>query len=417
MTKTLVEKIFSRNTGKDVNAGDMVVANIDLIMGQDGTTPLAIEVFNKIGEKVACPEKIALVIDHSSPSPNEKVSSLHRLMRDFASRQKIRNFYDWGEGICHQLMVENHVLPWDVIVGSDSHTCTYGALGAFSTGIGSTDAAAVYKTGKLWFNVPKTYKLNISGKLEKGVYSKDLILHIIGEMTADGATYKSVEFHGETIKDLSVEARMTLTNMAVEMGAKNAVIEPDRKVIEYINKYRPGQVSETDIKGLESEGGYEKEIEFEVDDLEPMIAKPHRVDRVVEISEVEETEVDEALIGTCTNGKLEDLRDAAGILKGKKVKSRLILAPASKRVYLDAMREGLLEIFIKAGACVVNPGCGPCVGTHQGVPSDDESVISTANRNFKGRMGNSTAKIYLGSPVTVAASAIEGKITDPRKYL
>ncbi|ODS37539.1 MAG: 3-isopropylmalate dehydratase large subunit [Candidatus Altiarchaeales archaeon WOR_SM1_79] len=417
MKGTLVEKIFGKKTGKNVSAGDLIVSDIDFIMGQDGTTPLAISAFKKMGDKVKCPDRIALVIDHSAPSPNEGVSKLHKMMYDFGREQGIENFYDIGDGVCHQVMAENHVSPGDVVVGSDSHTCTYGALGAFSTGIGSTDAAAVYKTQKLWFRVPETYKFNISGDLQKGVYSKDLILHIIKEMTSDGATYKSCEFHGDAIKKMSVDARMTITNMAVEMGAKNGVIEPDPAIATYINKHRRGKTSDMNFRHLKSDGEYEEEFVFEINELEPQIACPHTVDNVCGVSEIQGHEIDQAFIGTCTNGRLEDLKIASEILRGNKVKSRLIIAPASRRIFMEAINEGIIQIFMKSGACVVNPGCACCVGTHQGVPSDNEIIISSANRNFKGRMGNSSAEIYLASPATVAASAVEGKITDPRDIL
>ena len=417
MKGTLVEKIFGKKTGKNVSAGDLIVSDIDFIMGQDGTTPLAISAFKKMGDKVKCPDRIALVIDHSAPSPNEGVSKLHKMMYDFGREQGIENFYDIGDGVCHQVMAENHVSPGDVVVGSDSHTCTYGALGAFSTGIGSTDAAAVYKTQKLWFRVPETYKFNISGDLQKGVYSKDMILHIIKEMTSDGATYKSCEFHGDAIKKMSVDARMTITNMAVEMGAKNGVIEPDPAIATYINKHRRGKTSDMNFRHLKSDGEYEEEFVFEINELEPQIACPHTVDNVCGVSEIQGHEIDQAFIGTCTNGRLEDLKIASEILRGNKVKSRLIIAPASRRIFMEAINEGIIQIFMKSGACVVNPGCACCVGTHQGVPSDNEIIISSANRNFKGRMGNSSAEIYLASPATVAASAVEGKITDPRDIL
>ena len=416
MSGTLVEKIFGRSVGRSVNGGEIVVAEVDFIMGQDGTTPLAIKRFDEFSEpSISEPDKIGFVIDHSAPSPSEGVSALHKLMRDFAKEHGIK-LYDIGCGVCHQVMLEHHVLPWGVIVGSDSHTCTYGALGAFSTGIGSTDAAIVYKTQKLWFRVPETFRFNISGKLQRGVYSKDLILHIIKELGADGAIYKSCEFHGDVMKELSIESRMTITNMVVEMGAKNGIIEPDKKVLDYINSSNK-RINKDHIKDLTSDGDYEEEFEFYVGDLEPQIACPHKVDNVEPISDVEGMEIDQAFIGTCTNGRLEDLRIAAEILKGKKVKSRLIVAPASKKVFLDATQEGLIEIFIKSGGCVVNPGCGPCVGTHQGVPSDNEVVLSTANRNFKGRMGNPKAFTYLASPATASATAIEGRIADPRRYV
>jgi len=418
MGKTISEKILSEHSGEDAYSGDIVIAEIDFAMSQDGTTPLAIRAFNEMkAKKVWDPKKIAFVIDHSAPSPSKEVSNLHKMMRDFARKQKIENFYDIGCGVCHQLMPEKgHVVPGDLVVGADSHTCTYGALGAFSTGIGSTDIAAVFSSGKLWFKVPETIKFIIDGKLPEGVYSKDLILYLIGKMTADGATYKAIEFTGEVISDLSIDARMTISNMAIEMGAKAGLIEADKKTLDWAKKHsnRKSKVIKSDPDANFAETG-----KYDSSDIEPQIAKPHTVDNTCEISEVEGTLVDEAYIGTCTNGRLEDLRIAAEILKNKKASKdvRFIVAPASRDVYLKAMNEGVIQTLLKAGASIVTPGCGPCVGTHNGIPADNENVISTANRNFKGRMGNSKAFIYLASPATVAASAITGEITDPRKFL
>lgn len=415
MGKTISEKILSEHSGKDVYARDIVVADVDFAMGQDGTTPLAIKAFNEMDAgDVFNREKIALVIDHSAPSPNESVSKLHRMMREFRGEKEIKHFYDIGCGVCHQLMMENHVGPGDLVVGADSHTCTYGALGAFATGIGSTDVAAVFASGKLWFKVPETIKFIINGKLPQGVYSKDLILHLIGEVTADGATYMSTEFTGETITKLSAEARMTICNMAVEMGAKTGLIEPDKKTLEWIGSERKFNVVKND-----EDAEFLKTLEYDISSLEPQIAKPHRVDNVCGISKVLGTRVNEAYIGTCTNGRFEDLKIAAEILRNKKIDKnvRFIVAPASRKVYLKAMDAGVIQTLVKAGAAIVTPGCGPCVGTHNGVPSDGENVISTANRNFKGRMGNSNAFIYLASPATVAASAIKGEISDPRECI
>jgi 3-isopropylmalate/(R)-2-methylmalate dehydratase large subunit len=402
MGKTITEKILSEKSGRDVWAGEIVVAKVDFCLAQDGTAPLAIDSFRKMGgKKVFNPEKIAFFIDHNSPSPKETVSSLHKLMRDFAREQKLSHFYDVGEGVSHQLMIEKgHVHPGDLIVGADSHTCTAGALGAFSCGVGSTDLAALLISGRLWFRVPRTIKVTLNGKLAKGVYSKDVILYLIGEKGADSATYKAVEFYGEIIENLSREARLTISNMVVEMGAKTGMIQGD------------GIRADEDAE-------YSEAWEYDLSDLEPQVAKPHTVDNVSPLGEVEGTEIGEAFLGTCTNGRLEDLKIASQIIRGKKINPRVrfIVAPASRKVYLGAIKEGILEVLIEAGAVVVNPGCGPCVGTHQGVPGDGEVVISTANRNFKGRMGNPRALIYLASPATVAASALEGKITDPRKYL
>jgi len=418
MGKTISEKILSNHSGEDAYAGDIVIADIDFAMSQDGTTPLAIRSFRDMNSKnVWNPDRIAFVIDHSAPSPNQGVSNLHRMMREFAEEQNIRNLYDIGCGVCHQVMIEyGNVIPGDLVVGADSHTCTYGALGAFATGIGSTDIAAVYSSGKLWFKVPETIKFIIDGNLEKGVYSKDLILHIIGKTAADGATYMTTEFCGEVISELSMDARFTICNMAVEMGAKTGIIKADKKTERWIKE---GTDRKPRIIENDRDAKFYRELEFDAQDIEPKIAKPHRIDNVVDISEIEGLHIDEAYIGTCTNGRLEDLRIAAEILKGKQVNRnvRFIVAPASKDVYLESMKKGIIQTLVRSGAAVVTPGCGPCVGTHNGVPSDGENVISTANRNFKGRMGNNKAFIYLGSPATVAASAVTGEITDPREFL
>lgn len=417
MGQTIIEKILSSHSGKDVYAGDITIADVDLIMGQDGTSPLAIRAFYDMnGEKVFDPEKIFMVIDHSAPSPNEGVSALHKLMREFAKKTGIK-LYDIGEGVCHQLMPESgRVGPGKLVIGADSHTCTYGALNAFSTGVGSTDLAAAMISGKLWFKVPETIKIICSGRLPKGVYSKDLILYLIGDMTADGATYKSVEFVGEAISDLSIDARMTITNMAIEMGAKAGIMEADDKIFEWLKKYTSCTWNPV---SADKDAKYIDVREYDVSNLEPQIAKPHRVDNVVGISEIEGLTIHQAVIGTCTNGRLKDLEIAASILKGRKIHHdvRFIVAPASKRIYIETMNKGIIQTLVESGAAVVTPGCGPCVGTHNGVPSDGENVISTANRNFKGRMGNSNANIYLASPATVAASAVAGKITDPREFL
>lgn len=414
--KTIAEKIFSNHSGTDAHAGDIVVAEVDFVMGQDGTSPLAIKALEKMGvETVFDPSKLALVMDHSSPSPIEGVSALHTMMREFGKKTGCK-IYDVGCGVCHQLIPEQgHVVPGDLMVGCDSHTCTYGAINVFSTGVGSTDGAAAMASGKLWFNVPETIKVVYSGTLQPGVFSKDLILYLAGMIGVDGATYKALEFAGPVIEDMSVEARMTMSNMAIEVGAKAGLINADEKTMAWCEgrSIRVG-----DPQNADEDASYEQIIEIDVTDITPQIAKPHAVDNVCPLAEVEGTPIAQGVIGTCTNGRLEDLGIAAGVLKGKKIHPdvRLIVAPSSKDVYLDAMAAGYIQDLVEAGACVVTPGCGPCVGTHNGVPSDGENVISTANRNFKGRMGNSNAFIYLGSPATVAASVLEGKIVDPRKY-
>jgi 3-isopropylmalate/(R)-2-methylmalate dehydratase large subunit len=413
--KTIAEKILSTRSGRDVKANDIVVAELDFIMGQDGTSPLAIQAFQEMqARRVFDPARIAMVIDHSAPSPLEGVSELHQQMRSFAGEQGIC-FYDIGDGVCHQLLPEQgHVVPGDLVIGADSHTCTYGAINVFSTGVGSTDLAAGLISGKLWFKVPETFKFVLNGQLPAGVYSKDLILHLIGDVTADGATYMAAEYVGEAIAGLSVEARFTISNMAIEMGAKAGLMEADQKTLDWVKQH--STKSFTPVKA-DADAVYARIKEYDVSRLEPQVARPHTVDNVAPIGEVAGTPIQQGVIGTCTNGRIEDLRIAASILKGRKVKSRLIVAPSSRQVMLQAIREGLIEIFLESGAAVVTPGCGPCVGTHNGVPSDGENVISTANRNFKGRMGNNRAFIYLGSPATVAASVIKGEIGDPREFL
>jgi len=417
MGKTIAEKILSSHAGEDVRAGNIVVCNLDFAFAQDGTAPLAIKAFDKMGQKrVFDTQKIAFFIDHNAPSPSSDVSSLHRLMRDFAGKHRIR-LYDVGEGICHQLVVEEGwVGAGDLVVGADSHTCTYGALNSFSTGVGSTDLAAAMASGKLWFRVPGTIKIFFKGELSPGVYAKDLALYLTGKLGARGALYKSVELGGEVIKDLSMEARFTLSNMIMEVGAKAGTMLGDEKTKKWL-----AERSKRKIRFVEpdEDARYDKVLEFDVSRLVPQVARPHSVDNVVPVHEVEGTSIEEAFLGTCTNGRLEDLRIAGRILKDKKVhpEVRFMVAPASRKVYLDSMKEGILEILMEAGAVLLPPGCGCCVGTHQGVPSRGENVISSANRNFKGRMGNPEAFIYLASPATVAASAIRGKITDPRRYL
>jgi len=417
MGKTIAEKIFSNHANKDVKAGDIIIAKLDALMGQDGTSPLAIKVFEELGgTRVINPEKVLLVMDHSVPPPNEGVANLHKLMREFAEKYGTQ-ITEFGEGVCHQVFMERGLAtPGSLVIGADSHTCTYGALNCFSTGVGSSELAAAMYTGKLWFKVPSTVKININGKLPKGIVSKDIILYLVGYFKADGLTYKAIEFDGETIRDLSIDGRATITNMVVEMGAKAGIMPFDEKTKEFFKNI--GIVINNGIEA-DKDAEYESIYNFDISNLEPQVALPHTVDNVYPISQIEKIKIHEAFIGTCTNGRLEDLRYAAQILKGKKVNKnvKLIITPASKRIYMQALKEGLIETFLNAGAVVTNPGCGPCVGTHQGVPADGENVISTANRNFKGRMGNNKALIHLASPLTVAASAIKGEITDPREFL
>jgi len=414
----IIEKILANASGKrEVSSGEIVEASIDAAMIHDLTGPLAIKSFRKIGaKKVWDNKRIVVILDHIVPASSVISANLHRIVRNFVEEQNIENFYDVGRGgVCHQVMPEKgHVRPGEVIVGADSHTCTYGAFGAFATGIGSTEMAAVFATGKLWFRVPEVIKVNVTGKFRKLVTAKDLTLNIVGKIGADGAIYKGLEFRGSTIRNLSVDGRMVLCNMAVEMGAKAGIIEPDEKTLDYVK----GRTDKP-VKPVKSDldAAYEKGLDVDVSDLEPQVAVPHSVDNVKPVSEVEDTEVDQAFIGSCTNGRLEDLRSAARVLKGKKIAGgvRLIVIPASQEIYLNALNEGLIKTFMEAGATIGNPNCGPCLGGHMGLMAEDEVCISSSNRNFVGRMGSTKSYVYLASPATVAASAITGKITDPRR--
>jgi 3-isopropylmalate/(R)-2-methylmalate dehydratase large subunit len=412
----ITEKILAKASGKNlVHPGDIVDANVDMVMVHDLTGPLAVEAFKRIGiSKVWDNKKIVIILDHQVPAESVKAAELHKMLRAFAKEQGIR-FYDVGRGgICHQVMPEKgHVLPGTAMVGADSHTCTYGALGAFATGIGSTEAAAVFATGKIWLKVPETIKINVEGKFKPYVTPKDLILSIIGKVGADGATYKAIEFTGSTIRAMSMAGRMTLCNMTVEMGAKNGIVEPD----ETTRKFLEGRTSKP-FEELKSDKGasYEKVVEFDVSGLEPTVACPSSVDNVKPASEVD-VPIEQAFIGSCTNGRIEDLRLAAQVMKGKTVKDgvRALVIPASQEVYKQAVKEGLVEIFTDAGALVCGSACGPCLGGHIGLLAAGETCVSTSNRNFIGRMGSTQASVYLASPATVAASALTGRITDPRE--
>ena len=413
----ITEKILAKASGnKVVHPGEIVDANVDMVMIHDLTGPLAVEAFKKIDtQKVWNNKKIVIILDHQVPAESVKAAELHKTMRQFAKDQNV-TFYEVGRGgICHQVMPEKgHVTPGNVIVGADSHTCTYGAFGAFATGIGSTEAAAVMATGKIWFKVPPTIKINVKGTFQKYVTPKDLILNVIGNLGVDGAIYKAAEFTGPTIKKMSIAGRMTVCNMAVEMGAKNGIIEPD----ETTRKFLEGRVKalpDFDVLKSDKDSVYERTVEFDVSKLDPQVACPSSVDNVKPISEVGNVPIEQAFIGSCTNGRIEDLRLAAEVMKGKRVKDgvRALVIPASQEVYRQALTEGLMEIFTDAGAIVCGSACGPCLGGHIGLLAAGESCISTSNRNFIGRMGSTQANVYLASPATVAASAITGKLTDP----
>lgn len=412
----MAEKILAKSSGKkEINAGEIVMANIDVAMTHDLTGPLSIESFEKIGvDKVWDPEKIVVLFDHQVPADSLEAAGNHIFMRKFVKEQKITNFYDVREGVCHQVLPEKgHVVPGEVIVGSDSHTCTHGALGAFSTGIGSTDMAMVFATGKLWFKVPETIKFHIEGTLEDHVYAKDVVLNIIGKIGADGATYKACEFSGEITHKMSVSERMVLCNMAIEMGGKTGLVEPDNKTISYLKNrtHKKYEIMKTDedAKSLET-------MHVDVNNLEPQIACPHKVDNVKPISQVEGTPIDQVFLGSCTNGRFEDLKIAAEIIKDQQIsnKVRMLVIPASREVYTKAMDEGLLRIFIDSGALICNPCCGPCLGGHVGLIGPGEVSLSTSNRNFLGRQGSTEGEVYLSSAAVAAVSAIYGEITDPR---
>jgi 3-isopropylmalate/(R)-2-methylmalate dehydratase large subunit len=415
--KTIAEKILSEHAGRNLRAGDIAVIDVDIVMAQDGTGPLAVSQLKKMGfEKVANPSKSIFFIDHAAPSPRKELSDSHKVLRDFA-RESGAKLSDIGEGICHQILVESYVCPGNVVIGADSHTCTSGALGAFATGMGSTDIAVGFALAKTWLMVPHSIKVNFNGVLNKGIYAKDLIIYLIGKITAEGATYKALEFSGKVGENLNIDDRFTISNMAVEAGAKTGLFPADEITKKYL-QYQGRRKCYREIKADEG-AGYEAVLDVDCSELEPMVSLPHTVDNVSVVSKLGKIKVDQVLIGTCTNGRLIDLKIAAEILKGRKVEGsvRLIVVPASKSVYLDALKSGIIETLIESGAVVISPGCGPCVGVHQGILADGEVCLSTQNRNFKGRMGNPDSFIYLSSPATAAWSAVKGYIADPREVL
>jgi 3-isopropylmalate/(R)-2-methylmalate dehydratase large subunit len=410
MSQTLTEKIISHHVGRSVRPGELVIVPVDAVMASDATAPYAIKAFQEMGaSRLWRPEKVILVIDHAAPAPNQRVGNLHTLMRKFA-REKGCRLYDIGAGICHQVMVENeHARPGEIVIGADSHSCAYGAVAAFATGMGSTDVAALMHTGKTWLKIPPTIKIELTGSLPAGTAAKDLILFLVGQLGISGANYQAIEYTGKAIEGLSLAGRMTLASMSVEMGAKSGIVDPQGLELPY-----PFEAMRAD-----QDAHYQKVYQFDVSDLSSQVSLPHSPDHVVPLEEVKGTSIDIAFIGTCTNGRLEDLQAAAEILNGQHIAPhvRMIIAPASREVFNQALRHGTVEILSRAGATFITPGCGPCVGTHLGVPGDEEVVISAANRNFKGRMGNPNSKIYLASPAAVAASALRGVISDPAEVL
>jgi 3-isopropylmalate/(R)-2-methylmalate dehydratase large subunit len=413
MGKTLAEKILSEKSGVDAQAGGIVIANVDVAAFQDGTGPLGLRQIEKMKiEKMKVPKAI-LFIDHAAPSPRKELSNDHMFIRSFCAKTGA-TLSDIGDGVIHQRLVETFVKPGDVVIGADSHSCTPGALAAFATGMGSTDVAVGMVMGKTWFKVPETFRIEVRGKFQPGVFPKDLILHLIGMIGADGATYKALEFSGPTIDAMSMESRFVLSNMAVEAGAKVGLIASDKVTKAYLKSR--GRVKDWRLLGPDPDATYERLIEIDAAKLEPTVSCPHTVDNTKPARELKDQKINQVFIGTCTNGRPEDLKIAARIFQGRHVAPgvRLIVCPASRDVYLATLK--LQDIFVKAGAIVIGPGCGPCVGVHEGILGDGEVCLSTANRNFKGRMGNPESFIYLASPATAAYSALFGTIRDPREF-
>ena len=408
MGKTLAEKILGQESG------NIVIAQVDLVFAQDTTGPLTVRQFNSCNfKRLANPKKTALFLDHAAPSPSPELSNDHRLLRQFAQETGCL-ISDVGGGVCHQIVAESLAKPGDIIVGADSHTVTAGALSAFATGMGSSDVAVAFALGKTWLRVPESIRIALSGKFPAAVTAKDLILYLIGKIGANGATYKSLEFGGDGLKNISMSGRLTIANMSVEAGAKVGLFPADGITRDYL--ITQGRGEQYKPLSADDDASYEKTINIDLAALEPLVAKPHSVDNVAPARELKGTKIQQVFIGTCTNGRLEDMAMAAKILKGKKhhPETRLIIAPSSQNVLLEAIKAGYIQTLAEAGAIILPPGCGACLGLHQGVLASGETCLSTANRNFKGRMGSPEAFIYLGSPATAAASAITGEITDPR---
>ncbi|MCK9585377.1 MAG: 3-isopropylmalate dehydratase large subunit [Methanothrix soehngenii] len=390
--------------------GEIVEAEIDYAMSHDGTSVLAIRSFREMGsERVWDPDRVVVPYDHIVPANNETAADLQREVRNWAREQNISHFFDCGTGVCHQVFPEQgFALPGTLLVGADSHSCTYGAFGAFGTGVGATDMAEIYSAGRLWFRVPETIGIKVEGRLAPFVSAKDIALQVIGDLGADGATYKAVEYIGPAIEGLSISGRMTLCNLGVEMGAKAAIVPPDEKTDEWLR----GRARQPYTQVFSDPDSYQQQYDYDIAELEPQVAAPFRVDNVRPVSELAGLKIDQAFIGTCTNGRLEDLEAAARILKGKRVRARTLVIPASREVLLDALKRGIIQTLVEAGAMIGPPGCGPCLGAHMGVLAEGEVCVSTSNRNFPGRMGKG-GLVYLASPATVAASALQGRLAVP----
>lgn len=420
MAMTFAEKILAKYSKTDnVVPGQIVTICPDHLLTHDNTAAIIQKIKPELDKYGIYSKDLSIIaLDHVIPAASEKTAQNHKQIREFVKRFKIKNFFDVGVGVCHQLVVEKGLaLPSKILLGSDSHTCSYGAVGAFSSGIDRTEAAALILTGETWLKVPNSIKISLNGKLKPGVYSKDVILHIIGNISASGANYCSVEFHGD-IKQFSIDDRFTIANMGIEMGAKNAVFFVDEITKKYLTSIGISEKSYVPIYP-DKDANYSETLDYDLSNIVPVVACPHTVDNVKPVTELTGIEINQCLIGTCTNGRVSDLKLAADILKGKRINSnvRLLILPASKSILEDALKKGIIETLIKAGGTLLPPGCGPCLGAHQGALAPGEKCLSTSNRNFKGRMGCKESEIYLASPATVAASAIKGRITDPREVI
>ncbi len=420
MGMTMTQKILAAHAGLEhVESGQLILVNLDLVLGNDITSPVAIREFNKLGkEQVFDRNKVTMVMDHFAPNKDIKAAEQCKMCRTFCDDKEITHFYDVGEmGIEHALLPEKGlVVAGDAVIGADSHTCTYGALGAFSTGVGSTDMACGMAIGKAWFKVPSAIKFVLKGKLQPYVSGKDVILHIIGKIGVDGALYRSMEFTGEGLASLSMSDRLCIANMAIEAGAKNGIFEVDQITLDYIKEHSS---REPKVFKADEDAVYEQVIEIDLSSLTPTVSFPHLPENTKTFDEIGEVKIDQAVIGSCTNGRLEDLIAAAEILKGRKVVKnvRAIVIPATQKIYLEAMEKGLLKTFIESGAVVSTPTCGPCLGGHMGILAKGERAVATTNRNFVGRMGHPESEVYLASPAVAAASAVTGYLTDPRKLM
>ena len=416
MAKTLAEKILSEKLGRDVAPGDTVVVDLDFVALHDASGPLAVRLMKERGwDKVFNPEKVLFCCEFG-PSSTRGLSNEHKLIREFAKKHGC-HWHEGGTGNIHTHLIEDYLRCGDVLIAGDSHTTTHGALGVFAAGVGSTDMVGILKLGKTWLKVPSSYLVEVNGKLPAGVYSKDIFLHLLGQIGPEDALYKALEFQGETIRSLSMDARITICNMGIEAGAKVALMETDEHTQAFLTSVGRADAYR-EIKA-DRDAVYEKNISIDASSLEPLVAKPHYVDNVDKVKNIDKLKVDQVFIGSCTNGRLEDMHIAARILKNKKIKDwvRLIVIPNSKKVYMECLKDGTFQTLAEAGAMIINANCGPCMGVHEGMPADGEVVVATQNRNFKGRMGNPEAFIYLSSPATAAATALTGYLTDPREVM